>query len=213
MSRENDKSLQQNFYLYPFLSRSLSLSGILSVSLPLILLPQQLPPAALITTSTKYPVENTSSLIRDCSILSVQRHYFLSRRLGYQTRARLQGDLLIHWHSLVSPTLDLSELKGGASHSMTKLCGKTAAVAEMSKPCSLFSDSKGKKDNHASVSRIMALKCGCWSVCTTATFKVRAIRGWRWIQQFVVRCCTHFVQINPWFLGNIWLIQKIKIYV
>ena len=51
-------------------------------------------PAALITTSTKYPVENTSSLIRDCSILSVQRHRFLSRRLGFQTRERL---LVLYW--------------------------------------------------------------------------------------------------------------------
>lgn len=129
------KSFQQSLgisvLLSPSLSPSLSLCPVSSVSLSLILLPQQLPPAALITTSTKYPVENRSSLIPDCSILSLQRHYFLSRRLGYQGSERLQGTLLIHWHSLVSPTLDLSELKGGASHSTTKLCGKAAPAARM----------------------------------------------------------------------------------
>lgn len=95
--REEITRTFSRFLISAFLSLSLFLSvcPALSVWLPLILLPQ-LPPAALITTSTKYPVENTSSLIRDCSILSVQRHYFLSRRLGYQTRERLQGALLIH---------------------------------------------------------------------------------------------------------------------
>lgn len=167
------KSLQQSLN---FLSLYLCPCPSLPLLLTLILLSQQLPPAVLITTITKYPVQNISSLI-----LSVQRHCFLSLRLGYQTRERLQGALLIHWHSLVSPTLDLSELKGGASQSTKKLCGKDCYLLSKCPPfVLLFSCKKIFKSCYYSaeggLSWIMALKHDCWSVCTTAIFKVRAIK-------------------------------------
>lgn len=57
--------------LFPSVSPALSVSPSRSASITAS-------PTVLITTSTKYPAENTSSLIRDSGIFSIQKHCFLS---------------------------------------------------------------------------------------------------------------------------------------
>lgn len=76
-TQENWQRDQMSFYVYPLLSLFVRLCQACFLSF----CSHNSTPTALITTSTKYPVENTSSLIRDCSILSIHRHYFLSGRL------------------------------------------------------------------------------------------------------------------------------------
>lgn len=79
MTRTFDRfSFSVSLYLFLSLSLSLSVQHCLSRSFSFCsyINPPTLPPTALITTSTKYSAENTTSLIQDCSILSVQRHYF-----------------------------------------------------------------------------------------------------------------------------------------
>lgn len=77
---EGELKLFQMSQQFPFLSLSFSL--IPSVSPALSVSPSRsasltASPTVLITTSAKYPAENTSSLIRDWSIFSIRRHCFL----------------------------------------------------------------------------------------------------------------------------------------
>lgn len=77
---EGELKLFQMSQQFPFLSLSFSL--VPSVSPALSVSPSRsasltASPTVLITTSTKYPAENTSSLIRDWSIFSIRRHCFL----------------------------------------------------------------------------------------------------------------------------------------
>lgn len=122
--KSNDKSLQQifNFYLYVAIPLSLFLS--LFVLLPLILLSQWLPPCCVDnnlhkTPCRKYIVLDPRLQQRLCSkaLLPFWETWTPNKW------ERLQGTLLIHWHSLVSPTLDLSDLEGGASRSMKTYFG------------------------------------------------------------------------------------------
>lgn len=154
-------------------------------------------PAALITTSTKYPVENTSSLIRDCSILSVQRHHFLSRRLGYQTRERLR---VLYWFIdiaySVQPWICLN-LKVEPHTPWQSSVGRLHRLLKCPHMSRFLLCFQGKKHRLACLAWIMALKRGCWSVCATEIFKVRAARGRGWSQRrFIMHFHSDFVQIS-----------------